>query len=219
MAHSYAWDYRFYYPVFYWSFFLLMLVTDLLFKKYRIEQEREQEAMEAEVRATVEEAQKLMINSVAARGIRDHENAPGVGVKDSRRAFLPAAGGLRRKLPSRAVRRQRLPGGNPSGRSAVYRKNHQRCGRAGCDEFQPLLPEAVLYHRENYDGSGYLEGRSGRQIPVLSRILSVADYADRHARWGETAEEIGKKLEKRKGTRFDPECAEQMRTILCKKEK
>lgn len=81
------------------------------------------------------------------------------------------------------------------------------------------VAEAVLYHRENYDGSGYLEGRSGRQIPVLSRILSVADYADRHARWGETAEEIGKKLEERKGTRFDPECAEQMRTILCEKEK
>ena len=81
------------------------------------------------------------------------------------------------------------------------------------------VAEAVLYHRENYDGSGYLEGRSGRQIPMLSRILSVADYADRHARWGETAEEIGKKLEERKGTRFDPECAEQMRTILCEKEK
>lgn len=76
------------------------------------------------------------------------------------------------------------------------------------------VAEAVLYHRENYDGSGYLEGRSGNQIPMLSRILSVADYADRHARWGETAEEISKKLKERKGTRFDPECAEQMRTIL-----
>ena len=49
MAYPYAWDYRFYYPVFYWSFFLLMLVTDLLFKKYRIEQEREQDAMEAAI--------------------------------------------------------------------------------------------------------------------------------------------------------------------------
>lgn len=76
------------------------------------------------------------------------------------------------------------------------------------------VAEAVLYHRENYDGSGYLEGLSGTQIPVLSRILSVADYADRHARWGETAEQISEKLEERKGTRFDPECAERMRMIL-----
>lgn len=76
------------------------------------------------------------------------------------------------------------------------------------------VAEAVLYHRENYDGSGYLEGRAGTQIPILSRILSVADYTDRHARWGETAEEISQKLEERKEIRFDPECAEQMRAIL-----
>ncbi len=81
------------------------------------------------------------------------------------------------------------------------------------------VAEAVRYHRENYDGSGYLEGRSGKDIPVLARILSVADYTDRHARWGETAEEISQKLEERKGIRFDPECAEQMRTILREKEK
>lgn len=76
------------------------------------------------------------------------------------------------------------------------------------------VAEAVLYHRENYDGSGYLEGRAGTQIPILSRILSVADYTDRHARGGESAEEISEKLEERKGTRFDPECAEKMRVIL-----
>ena len=63
MAYPYAWDYRFYYPVFYWSFFLLMLVTDLLFKKYRIGQEKEEKAMEAEVKATIEDTQKLMVNS------------------------------------------------------------------------------------------------------------------------------------------------------------
>ena len=45
-----------------------MLVTDLLFKKYRIGQEKEEKAMEAEVKATIEDAQKLMVNSVAAIG-------------------------------------------------------------------------------------------------------------------------------------------------------
>jgi len=35
--------------------------------------------------------------------------------------------------------------------------------------------EAVLYHHENYDGSGYPENRSGRDIPYLARILRVCD--------------------------------------------
>lgn len=46
------------------------------------------------------------------------------------------------------------------------------------------IAEAVYYHRENYDGSGYLAGKRGSEIPVLAQILAVADYADRHLRWG-----------------------------------
>ena len=79
------------------------------------------------------------------------------------------------------------------------------------------VAEAVLYHRENYDGSGYLEGRSGKDIPLIARILSVADYADRHARWGETKEEICRKLSGYKGSRFDPDCAETMCAVLMEK--
>ncbi len=47
------------------------------------------------------------------------------------------------------------------------------------------IAETVYYHRENYDGSGYLAGKCGNEIPVLAQILAVADYADRHLRWGE----------------------------------
>lgn len=35
--------------------------------------------------------------------------------------------------------------------------------------------EAVLYHHENYDGSGYPDNRKAEQIPLWARIMRVAD--------------------------------------------
>ena len=35
--------------------------------------------------------------------------------------------------------------------------------------------EAVLYHHENYDGSGYPENLSGEEIPIGARIIRVCD--------------------------------------------
>ncbi len=42
---------------------------------------------------------------------------------------------------------------------------------------QPTL-EAVLYHHENHDGSGYPVGLAGEQIPLLARILHIVDIFD-----------------------------------------
>ena len=40
------------------------------------------------------------------------------------------------------------------------------------------LMEGVLSHHEKYDGSGYPHGLKGKQIPLFSRIISVADVYD-----------------------------------------
>lgn len=41
------------------------------------------------------------------------------------------------------------------------------------------IPEIALYHHERLDGSGYPEGRSGRdRIPIQSRIIALADVYD-----------------------------------------
>ncbi|MBI4690506.1 MAG: response regulator [Nitrospirae bacterium] len=76
-------------------------------------------------------------------------------------------------------------------------------------QFESILP-AILHHHENYDGSGYPEGLSGENIPLLSRIISVADsydviLSDRPYRAGTTNERAFKELLRCSGKQFDPE--------------
>src|SRR5919112_469283 len=70
--------------------------------------------------------------------------------------------------------------------------------------------DAVLYHHEHFDGSGYPEGLSGERIPLLSRIILVADAYDamtspRPFREALTHEEAVARLSEGAGTKFDPE--------------
>jgi HD-GYP domain-containing protein (c-di-GMP phosphodiesterase class II) len=44
-------------------------------------------------------------------------------------------------------------------------------------QIRSLLP-GVLYHHERYDGKGYPDGLAGDEIPLLARILAVADAYD-----------------------------------------
>lgn len=74
------------------------------------------------------------------------------------------------------------------------------------------LAEAVLSHHERWDGEGYPKGLKGEEIPLLSRILAVAERYDalRSSRYyrgpcshAESIEEIRKGA----GTQFDPAIA------------
>ena len=76
------------------------------------------------------------------------------------------------------------------------------------------VAETVRFHREWYDGTGYCTGLRGEEIPLLARILAVADFTDRHRRWDETDAEIAAALTARAGTEFDPVCVEAMKTLL-----
>jgi HD-GYP domain-containing protein (c-di-GMP phosphodiesterase class II) len=44
-------------------------------------------------------------------------------------------------------------------------------------QIRSLLP-GILYHHEHYDGGGYPDGLVGEKIPLLARILAVADAYD-----------------------------------------
>lgn len=46
------------------------------------------------------------------------------------------------------------------------------------DRFERPVAEAILYHHERFDGTGYPLGLSGESIPLLARIVLVADAFD-----------------------------------------
>ena len=46
------------------------------------------------------------------------------------------------------------------------------------NRLEPKVAEAILYHHERYDGGGYPFGLAADNIPILSRIVLVADAFD-----------------------------------------
>lgn len=79
--------------------------------------------------------------------------------------------------------------------------------------------EGALYHHERFDGKGYPEGRSGEDIPLIARIICVADAfdamnTDRVYRKKLPREQIIREIEMNKGLQFDPEIADIMLTLL-----
>jgi HD-GYP domain-containing protein (c-di-GMP phosphodiesterase class II) len=83
-------------------------------------------------------------------------------------------------------------------------------------EAVPLLKEkagAGLMHHENVDGSGYPDGLKGDDIPLLGRIVSVADAfdamtTDRPYSKAMTFDAAIARLKFLAGKKFDPECVD-----------
>ena len=80
------------------------------------------------------------------------------------------------------------------------------------NEFGPIA-EIVLYHHERWDGKGYPSGHQGKEIPLQSRIIMVADAYDamtddRPYRKALSKEEAVAQLKKGVGSQFDPEIVE-----------
>jgi HD-GYP domain-containing protein (c-di-GMP phosphodiesterase class II) len=46
------------------------------------------------------------------------------------------------------------------------------------NRLDPKIAEAILYHHERFDGLGYPFGLTADAIPILSRIVLVADAFD-----------------------------------------
>jgi putative nucleotidyltransferase with HDIG domain len=71
----------------------------------------------------------------------------------------------------------------------------------------------VNYHHERWDGTGYPEGLKGEEIPLVSRVISVADafdamISDRPYRKGLSIHNAREEIRKNSGTQFDPEIVE-----------
>lgn len=75
-----------------------------------------------------------------------------------------------------------------------------------CNEIVSIIRS----HHENYDGSGYPDGLKGKEIPLLARIVRIADSFDamtseRPYRSALSFEDALKEIEKHAGTFYDPE--------------
>jgi HD-GYP domain-containing protein (c-di-GMP phosphodiesterase class II) len=42
----------------------------------------------------------------------------------------------------------------------------------------PLIPQIILDHHENFDGTGYPNGKKGEEIPLEARIIRITDTYD-----------------------------------------
>jgi diguanylate cyclase (GGDEF)-like protein/PAS domain S-box-containing protein len=81
------------------------------------------------------------------------------------------------------------------------------------------IADYILSHHERFDGTGYPQGLAGEDIPLLSRILAVADAYDSmtHSRpYKRTLSECEAKQElaDNAGTQFDPRIAAAMLEVL-----
>ena len=88
---------------------------------------------------------------------------------------------------------------------------HPEIGRRILENVEPLRQVAndILYHHEFINGKGYPHGLKGEKIPVISRIITVADSYDsmsskRPYRGPLSEDEVHRRLLAGKGRQFDP---------------
>jgi len=100
-------------------------------------------------------------------------------------------------------------------------KTHPSIGAEILEKMSELPDIAIgaKYHHERYDGKGYPEGLEGENIPLIARIIGVADAYDamtsnRSYRRVMPQEVVREEFEKCKGTHFDPVFAEIMVEII-----
>ena len=100
-------------------------------------------------------------------------------------------------------------------------QQHPKIGGEMLRDFTALpgVADGAKYHHERYDGQGYCEKLSGNDIPLVARIIAVADAYDdmcndRSYRKGLHPDAIAEELRKGSGTQFDPEIVPHMLNMI-----
>ena len=91
-------------------------------------------------------------------------------------------------------------------------KNHTRIGAAilGHDPAFELARQIALHHHERWDGKGYPDGIASAELPLVTRIVSVADVFDAMISWRPYKkpwhpQQARAAIAESAGTQFDPD--------------
>jgi energy-coupling factor transport system substrate-specific component len=100
-------------------------------------------------------------------------------------------------------------------------QTHPAVGGKVLADFTALedIDDGARYHHERYDGKGYCDGLSGKEIPLVARIIGVADSydamaSDRCYRPALSREKIIDELTANSGTKFDPDIVPHMLAMI-----
>jgi putative nucleotidyltransferase with HDIG domain len=100
-------------------------------------------------------------------------------------------------------------------------QSHAEVGASILDRIEGYeeIATAVRHHHERYDGEGYPGGITGEEIPLLSRIVAVADAysamtSERPYRIALSGEEARDRLVRESGKQFDPAVVRALVAVL-----
>ena len=102
-------------------------------------------------------------------------------------------------------------------------KTHATIGhelmRGSASSVMQAAATIAVSHHERYDGNGYPYGTAGEQIPLLGRIVAVADVfdallAERPYKSAWTLEQALAYLHDGRGSHFDPQCVDAFMAVL-----
>lgn len=103
----------------------------------------------------------------------------------------------------------------------VIMKSHASKGAEilECIEYWSDLTMGAKYHHERYDGKGYPNQLKGEEIPLIARIIGVADsfdtmFSSRIYRKKLELSYVLEELEKNAGTQFDPDVVKVFVTLI-----
>ncbi len=185
--------------------------------------QRTDELMVAQLKAAYKASLRALANAIEARDFytRDHVERVSAFAQtlateldwDAERRETLEFGAILHDIGKIGVRESILTKPGPlSEEEWAEMRAHPRIGARMIDGIPYLAPAIpiVLHHHERWDGNGYPDGLSKREIPIEARLLSVVDTfdaitSDRPYRKALPAHHAYSVIKDERGQMFDPE--------------
>ncbi len=136
---------------------------------------------------------------------------PRLGLNESETKMLQYAAMLHDAGQISVPEKVLMKKGGLTGKEYSIVKKHPLKGASLLSKFKPLKPilPIILYHHENFDGTGYPKGLKGKDIPIAARILAVissfeAMITEKPYRKALSMPDAVREIRRNSGRQFDP---------------